>query len=271
MTRRLIWLPLVFAALLAAACGASVEAPVPAPGPAAFHCTTVEVDAISPFLLDAFQRDLAIDTPKRVSEELDETPELICTDLVSSRHGELPVIAYAAAHRPDAEMIFPLLIERGAEARDALPVSAHLGKSRIVDWLLARGVDPDHGDALVLAAEARRARMVMTLLDAGADPSRMAAPGPWLGHLEQTALHHAARHAVPELLTALLEAGADVDALDALERPPLSEAIEADKMHSIRRLLEFGASPHRLPFEDRDRLLVIAKRWGMQELVDELE
>lgn len=256
--------------VLACSCGGEPEAP-PVAAPGALDCTVIEVDAISPFLVDDFQRDLAIHTPKRVTELLDATPELICTTLTSSRHGDLPVIAYAAAHRPDAELIFPLLIESGADARDALPICAHLGKSRIVAWLLERGVDPGHGDALILAAAAKEVRLVETLLEAGANPSRAAAGGPWLGHAEQTALHHAARHGVPELLAALLEAGADVDALDALQRPPLSDAIEANQVRSIRALFEHGASPHRLPFEDRDRLLVIAKRWGLREVVDQLE
>lgn len=258
-------------ALLAGACSFP-DAGDPAGRPSTgIDCSTVELVEVSRFVLEPFQRDLAIDTPHRIQARLDETPELICATLVSSRHGDLPPIAYAAAHRPDAELIFPLLIERGAQARDALPVAAHLGKSRIVEWLLERGVDPGHGDALILAAEAREVRLVERLLAAGADPSRRAAPGSWLGHAEQTALHQAARHGIPELLTALLEAGADVDALDALERPPLSEAIDADQVQAVRRLLEAGASPHRLPFDDRDRLLVIAKRWGMSDVVEALE
>ena len=266
---RVSWWP-ILVVVLTCACGREPSEPERVAPAAALDCTTVEVDGISPFVRDAFQRDLAIDIPKRVTEELNATPELICADLVSSRHGELSVIAYAAAHRPDAELIFPLLIERGAQARDALPVAAHLGKSRIVDWLLARGVDPNHGDALVLAAEAREVRMVMTLLAAGAEPSRAAAPGPWLGHTEQTALHQAARHGIPELLTALLEAGADVDALDALERPPLSEAIEANQLQAIRLLEHYGASAFRLPFDDRERLSTIAKRHRLQRFIDQL-
>ena len=137
-------------------------------GSLSVDCNTVDASELSTFVVEPFQRDLAIHIQPEVARQLDEEPALICRSYESSRHGDLPAIAFAAAHRPDAEHIFPLLIVRGAKAEDALPVSARLGKTKIVEWLLAHDVDPNFGDALVHAASERRSRVVAMLLDAGA-------------------------------------------------------------------------------------------------------
>lgn len=259
-------LVILAASYLAACAGDAPEST--ASTPYRVDCTTVDTGKISMFVRDEFQRDLAIDIPKRVTEHLDETPELICLTLHSD-HGELPVIAYATAHRPDAYSIYPLLIVRGANPEDALPIAVYLGKTRSLRWLL-ENVDPNAGDALIIAAAERRVGIVQQLLAAGADAGRKSRVGPFLSEPGKTALHHAVHHGVPEMIRALIDAGADVNELDAQQRPPLHEAVVQGNAGTIQLLLDAGATPFLLQPEQLEALRGIAKRYRMERLLAQI-
>ncbi len=100
-------------------CAADAETAPEVVAPVRVDCAHAETEGLSVFAIDEFRRDLAIHTGPRLAEHLDRFPELICRELTSDRHGALSPIAYAAGHRPDAHLIFPMLIERGAQAADA--------------------------------------------------------------------------------------------------------------------------------------------------------
>ncbi len=239
--------------------------------PIRVDCAQAETEGLSVFAIDEFRRDLAINTDPRVAEHLDRFPELICRELTSDRYGTLSPIAYAAGHRPDAHLIFPLLIERGAQAADALPIAAWRGDSRVVPWLLEHGVDPDIGSAMVLAAAQNDVRMVQRLLEAGADPSRPIADNNWIKNDGRSALHHAAASGIHEMLRSLLDAGADANATDHAGRTPLAVAVGRGKPGPVRLLFDRGAAPTRMRREEVTQLHRLAKRYQMQEIVDFLE
>ena len=259
---------LIVVLLLAGACR-SDRSQTTGDGAAAADCATADTTGLSMFVRDPFQRDLAIDTPTRIMEHLDQHPALICLRFESS-HGSLPAIGYATAHRPDVAYIYPLLVERGADPADALPVAVYLGKTRALPWLLEHGVDPNSGDALVIAASEDRTRIVEQLLAAGADPNRRASVGPFVAEPGKTALHFAARHGRREMIEALISAGANVNTPDARRNPPLHEAVVKRDAATIRLLYDRGAVPSMLSPEDRDTLRELARRYGLDRLAAEL-
>lgn len=239
--------------------------------PVAIDCAEANPGALSRFALDAFQRDLAIHTPSKIAEHLDNHPELICATLESDRYGISSPIAYAAGHRPDAHGIFPLLVERGAEASDALPVAVWRGDSRVVPWLLEHGVDPNTESVVVLAAQRNDTRMVQRLLAAGADPNRPASENRWFENDGRSALHHAVRHDASEMIRTLLDAGADINAVDRQGRTPLAEAVRGQRPGTVRLLFDRGAAPTRMHEEDVARLRHLARSYGMTDIVEFLD
>ncbi len=134
----------------------------------------------------------------------------------------------------------------GADARDqrTLPMLAALqGDLRLLRQLIARGADLNatyHGLSPLLAATRDswhgRPEAVMTLLANGAD-ARMADPD------GNTPLHHAARSTDPAVAALLLDAGAQVDVLNAEHCSPLSIACASGNWRLARFLIEHGARP----------------------------
>ncbi|MCP3981060.1 MAG: ankyrin repeat domain-containing protein [bacterium] len=259
------------AVLFAAGCGGDDRSPSPTIPAPALDCATLDTSSLSQFAVDAFRRDLAIDTPNKLREHLDSHPELICRTLHSERYGDLTPIGYASGHRPDAHGIFPLLIERGARAEDALPVAVMRGDARVVPWLLDHGVDPDTRSAIVIAARQDDTSMVRRLLEAGADPGRPSVATNWTDDDGRTALHWAAVHKRKTMLEALLDAGAHVDAVVASGRSALAEAVSRDDASAVRLLYDRGAAPTRLDPQTLQRLLRLARRYRMQDIVDFIE
>ncbi|MCA9494582.1 MAG: ankyrin repeat domain-containing protein [Myxococcales bacterium] len=87
------------------------------------------------------------------------------------------------------------------------------------------------------AIEAGDRDAVRAALGAGADPSASGPDG-------ATALHHAAGRAEPDVLAALLEGGAMLDALDGHRCSPLLLAASFGRAHIVLWLLERGADPN---------------------------
>ena len=226
-------------------------------------CSRADTADLSPLAVDAFQRELAIDTPAQVERRLDADPLLICQELESDRHGTVSPIAYAAGHRPDGQMLFDLLVERGARLDDALPVAAYRGDTPMVEWLLERGADPDAGQAIVRAAKMRRTRVVEALLQAGADPD-VTIEG-------NASLHHAARAQSTEMIQALLSSGAEIDPVNNNDRTPFAIAVDHEHIGTLQQLYAGGADPHRLSRADMRTLRGLSQRWGLGEILHYLD
>lgn len=119
----------------------------------------------------------------------------------SDREGLHPLeCAVAAGHQPSVE----LLLAAGADPVNALWSAAHHGRADLMEDLLAAGADPDHPEPdgalpLLEALGGGHEATVMVLLDGGADATvRQQAP------IRKAAARHS-----PELVSALLDRGAD--------------------------------------------------------------
>ncbi len=156
-----------------------------------------------------------------------------------------PLLHLAAAR--DRPEIIDALLEAGADlnVRDSsgrTPLHVAAGYSDIgapvaaaaaIAALLEAGMDPDardnSGRTALQLAPADSVALMTALLDAHAGRTvRNANARDWFG---STALHAAARANNPELITALVEAGANVDALDLDGHTPLLVATGAIRMY----------------------------------------
>lgn len=110
-----------------------------------------------------------------------------------------------------------------------------------VDALLKAGADPNVQSAhisspLHLAAQLGTLSDVRSLLGAGADPRSRSKTG-----RGRTPLEIASKHASPEVLKALVDAGAEVDENNSVT-PPLLEAANGRKVENVRYLIAAGAN-----------------------------
>ena len=106
---------------------------------------------------------------------------------------------------------------------------------------------------------------------AGASPNALPdEDDPAIEVLDWTPLHHAVRSGREDIARVLLDNGANVDPKDDDWRTPLSLAIEQQDVPMIQLLWEDGANLRLLEDEDVEDLERIAKRWRLQEILDEL-
>ncbi|HWB99744.1 MAG TPA: ankyrin repeat domain-containing protein, partial [Bryobacteraceae bacterium] len=179
-----------------------------------------------------------------------------------SKLGRTPLmIAAATAGCSD---IVELLIAKGADvtAKDgmgttALVAATDANETASVKLLLAKGADANGANFLGLtplmaAAGHNNLEVLKLLLARGANvhytTSQEAIPPVKNGRImlgSLTALHVAAPYGRPEILQALLDAGATVDAKDIRGMTPLMLAVASDRSHagSVRLLLAKGADP----------------------------
>ena len=157
-----------------------------------------------------------------------------------ARAGRIDAVIEAldAGADPDA------LPEPGAPDQRSLPMlAALLPDLRLLRELIIRGADlnQEHAGLTPLLAATRdswhgRIDAVTMLLANGADPRRADRDG-------NTPLHHAARSTDPAIAAQLLDAAADLHALNGEAQPPLALALASGNWRVARFLLERGAKP----------------------------
>ena len=132
---------------------------------------------------------------------------------------------------------------KGHEKWTALHYAANAGHEHTVKVLLQRGANPDAVDfedwtALHMAAAKGFEPVVKVLLAEGAKVTFNEAA------CQNTGLHLASLHNHDGTIRALIQGGADPEALDADSFTPLQIAVNARHESAVRTLVENGASPN---------------------------
>lgn len=181
-----------------------------------------------------------------------------------TRQGRTPLHQAAARGR-----LLPLegadLHARDEDDRNALHLACLHGHRAVAAWLLEQGLDVDDASnalketPLLLAAQGGHEELLEALLDAGA---RLDAVD-WNG---RNALHLAAWCNRHHLMDNLLDRGFDPDAVDAMGSTPLHLAAERGHLPAMQLLLAHGA---RTDLRDRGRLTPAerADRYGRKDAV----
>ena len=163
----------------------------------------------------------------------------------ANKHGDTAL--HIAAWYKKTEAV-DVLVEAGAniEARNRtgrtpLHGAALEEGAEMVQQLLQRGADKDALEdhkvtPLFMAVSTGNSAVVLALLAAGADVSLPC------GDLNSPVLHAAAQYGRVEILRALIEHGADVDAIDAMYRTALNFAAKFNQTEAIDVLVEAGAN-----------------------------
>ncbi|MEZ6072083.1 MAG: ankyrin repeat domain-containing protein [Pirellulales bacterium] len=116
--------------------------------------------------------------------------------------------------------------------------AAEKGDLEAVCRLLAAGHEVDERGEPLSDGEMRAAKFLL-------NEARIRVTAEAVGRaLDITPLMAAVENGSNEVVTALLDAGADVNAIDSLKRTPIMIAIEGKHEAIARRLLEAGADPN---------------------------
>lgn len=188
-------------------------------------------------------------------------------DLVRARTGDgIPAVALATYYNePD---IADMLADRGAEID--IFAAAMLGRNdRLRDLLsadpaLVRSFSEDGWTALHLAAFFGRTEAVRMLLEAGSDVAAVSR-----NDQANTPLHAALPGSHHDIVTALLDAGADVNARQSHSFTPLHEAALIGNPEIARLLLERGADPE-MTTDDGKTALQLAEEKEHAEVAEVL-
>ena len=145
--------------------------------------------------------------------------------------------AYFAASAKALE-IFRLLLERGADATEALPSALWSGDTAFAELAMAHGAEPDRAGedgrpALNELIRWGQIKPALWILERGASPDRPDARG-------RTALHQAASRGNARMVEALLAAGADRTRRDLEGRTP-SEVARAAGRETIAETIDRNA------------------------------
>jgi len=211
-----------------------------------------------------------------------------------SKQGRTPLMV--AAMRRGNSAIVELILSKGVDiqARDrlgatALNLAARAGDLDTVKLLIAKGADPNLGDgrgaALFGATMGQNPAVIRLLLQRGANvnaatslpqgaaqrtPNNVKNGPP--NNSKVTALHYAAAFGPVESVQYLLEAGAEINALDSRGLTPLSFALatEYPSLDIVRTFLRAGADVN-VADSNGDTPLDWAEKFGFPEIIAELK
>jgi ankyrin repeat protein len=189
---------------------------------------------------------------------------------IDERDNEGNTVLMSAAENSDIS-ILQLLIRAGApldrknhDGASALAIAAREGRAENLKVLIDAGGavnlgQEDLNDALLLTARNRDASTLKFLLKLGAKPNAR--------DDDTTALMLAAEYGTPEMIKALIDEGAEVDAVNDGGWTALMHANEAE---NVRMLLNAGANMA-IRNNDGDTALAMAIRYEQQDVVQLLK
>lgn len=139
------------------------------------------------------------------------------------------------------------LLEFDIDASNGLSIAASTGHSKIVELLLNAGKDSDEDLALIEAARSGFEDIVTILLERGADLN-------FMDDKHMTALHFAAAEGRTEMTELLLMNGSNIQAQDRKGRTALYLAAEKGDEPTVKILAEYGAEIEARTLEGRTAL-----------------
>ncbi|MCB9920522.1 MAG: ankyrin repeat domain-containing protein [Planctomycetes bacterium] len=179
---------------------------------------------------------------------------------------------------------------RASRGDSLLSYAAEGDAVRVVEWLLARGADPDHvghngWTPLYMAASLGSVRVTRLLLEAGAELVTEEGPiitdatadtipllldaGADIDVIDECGycpLVLAVEQGESDLVEYLLDRGAAVDNRDSSDKTALQRAVQCEEVSIVKLLLERGADPNIMDL-DGYRALDYARSKYMQELI----